>query len=205
MKIENLFFASVAVVAFAGPAFAAGPTLSTTSTTTQSSVTSTIQPACALTGSLTTFLVTVDPNGGVTAPAAQPLVVTCNTPDGNITIGSDDMVNTAAPTIVETGTFTNVIKFIGQADGLTGGDAWTVDTRAATGFASAATVGYNTTRRVRNLSVSVEGAAPAGGLLPVAGSYSGTICVTVDPAGLLTGTGLQNNDTTCTVVAPTPL
>jgi hypothetical protein len=201
MKIANTLFATVAVLAIAGPAFSQ-TLLTTPSSTGPVAVTTSIVPACALTGTLAAFSLTVNPNGAVTAPAtAQTVTVTCNTPNGNINIGSDDMVNSAAPAIVETGTFTNVIKFIGQADGLTGGDAWKVDSRASTPFANAATIGFDTTRRVRTLSVSIEGAAPADSKLPVAGGYAGTVCVTVEPAGVLSGTSLTNNDGTCTIPA----
>jgi spore coat protein U-like protein len=197
MKIANTLFATVAVLAIAGPAFSQ-TLLTTPSSTGPVAVTTTIVPACALTGTLSPFSMTVSPNGAVTtAAAAQPITVTCNTPNGNVSIGSEDMVNLGAPDIIETATFTNVIKFVGQADGLTGGDAWTLDSRTAAPFADAATIGFNTDRRIRTLSVSIEGAAPADGKLPVAGAYAGTVCVTVDPAGLLSGNGTTNNDGTC--------
>lgn len=196
MKNITTLLATAALIGLASPAFAQ-VTLLTAPSTTQSQVTTSIQPACAITNSLSSFLVQVTANGVATAPAPQSLTVTCNTPDGNIEIGSDDMVNEDAPDIVETGTFTDTIKFIGQANGLTGGDAWMVDSRSATGFASAATVGFNTNRRVRSLSVSVETIAPEDGKLLVAGNYAGEICITVTPLGSLFGSALQNNNTTC--------
>jgi hypothetical protein len=201
MKLANTLFATAAVLAIASPAFAQTFTLprDLSATTTSSAVTTTIVPACALQGSLGAFSVIIDPNGAVTTPAApQSVTVVCNTPNGNVSIGSNDMVNTAAPAIVETATFTNVIKFVGQADGLTGGDAWALDSRATAPYANAATIGFNTNRRVRTLSVSIEGAS-AGSRLPVAGDYEGTVCVTVDPSGTLAGNATTNNDGTCPV------
>lgn len=196
MKIANTLFATVAMVAFAAPAFA--QTLSEDPSSASSAVTTTVKPACALEGELSLFSVGVSPNGEITAPAPQTLTVTCNTPMSIITIGSDDMVNNDAPDIVETDTFTNVIKFTGQADGLTGGAAWRLDSRENGALAFAATVGFDTDRRIRPLVVSIEGAAPAGGLLPVAGSYSGTICVTVDPSGSIGGPASPDGDSSCT-------
>jgi hypothetical protein len=203
MKIAKTLFAAAAIVALAGPAFAqSAPTLLVGPTSTSASVTASVTSACALQGTLALFNMSVSPNGAVTTAAPnQNLTVTCNTPNGNITIGSVDMINTAAPAILETASFTNVIKFTGQADGLMGTDAWRLDSRANGSFASAATVGFDTTRRVRNLVVSVESVAPADGKLPVAGAYSGTICLTVDPSGSLSGAATTGDaDSICNAV-----
>jgi hypothetical protein len=194
MKLTQTLLAAVVTVALAGPALAAGPTLSTTSTTTQSAVTTTVAPACALTGSLTTFNVSVTPNGDVTLPSDQPITVTCNTPNGSITIGSNDMENNAAPAIVETGTFTKTINFNGRAFDLATG--YELDSRTGGGL-STATVGYDTTQRIRTLQIGVRNAAPFGNLLPVAGQYAGYVCVTVDPSSALVGTAGSDSNTFC--------
>jgi hypothetical protein len=202
MKLANTLFAAAAIVALAGPAFAqSAPTLVVGPSSASASVTTTVSSACALEGTLALFNMSISPNGAVTTAApSQNLKVTCNTPNGNITIGSIDMVNSAAPTILETAAFTNVIKFTGQADGLMGTDAWRLDSRANGSLASAATVGFDTTRRVRNLVVSVESVAATDGKLPVAGAYSGTICLTVDPSGSLSGAATSGDtDSVCNI------
>ena len=204
MKLANTLFATVAIIALAGPAFAQNVTLSTTPTQTQAAVITSISNACAITGSLSTFTMSVNPNGAVTVPAGtQNITVTCNTPNGNIKIGSDDMVNSAAPTIVETASFTNKINFIGQANGsMFGGDTWQLDSRASTPSVTEATIGNGpgNNRRIRNLAVSVQNAAPAEGKLPVAGAYTGTLCITVDPSGSLVNNATTNADRFCAVV-----
>ena len=207
MKLTHTLFATAAMIALAGPAFAqANPTLLTTPTTTQAAVTTNITNACAISGPLTTFTMSINPNGTVTAPAGvQNIKVTCNTPNGNISIGSDDMINSAAPAIIETASFTNRIKFIGTAAGpMFGGDTWKLDSRASTPFVTAATIGNGpgNNRRIRDLAVSIENAAPADGKLPVAGAYSGLICITVDPSGALVNNAATMTDGFCAVVLP---
>ena len=196
MKLTNTLFATVAMLALAGPAFA--QTLVVGPSTSSADVTTNVANACAITGTLSAFLMTVTPNGVITAPSAQPITVTCNTPSGTITIGSNDMVNLGAPAIVatEAATFTNTLKFIGQADGSMGGPWWRVDSRDSTIDWSSGTIGLTDQRRIRILNVSVVGATAAG-KLPVAGDYTGRICVTVDPSGLLPTT--MNNTVTCAV------
>jgi hypothetical protein len=202
MKLAHTLFATAAMIALAGPAFAqaANPTLSINQTSTQSSVTTTVDKACAITGTLSPFLVTVSPNGVVSLPGAQAVTVTCNTPRANLTMGASNMINSTAPAIIETGTFTNVLNINGFADDY-GNDFFLLDARASTtSRSSASDIGLGGNRRVRTLQLSVEGGAPDGGKLPVAGNYVGSICLTVDPSGsiIYTGSGsLPNADVTC--------
>lgn len=204
MSVKNMIMAGVAlaVVGAAAPAFAQDPpkppALSITPTSANAAVTATVAPACALTGSLTPFAVTVDPLGIATATGGtQSVTVTCNTRDGNITLGSNDMANTTAPAIVETSTFTNTISFNAFALGTGGsGDDWALDSKTG-GQSGISTIGHFTNRRVRTLALSVTDVSPQGRLLPVAGSYSGTMCLTVSPVGTMTGSQVQDGNNSC--------
>lgn len=108
------------------------------------------------------------------------------------------MVNVGTIASGEETTFTNEVDFAGQAaDAVTPGN-WTIDSRSNGSFIQAATVGYNTNRRIRSLNVTVKD-FDTDGLLPIAGAYSGTVCVTVDPSGSLTGTAGSDDDGFCGV------
>lgn len=199
MTMKTTLLAAAAIAALATPAFA--QTLSTSPTSASSAVVTTIAPACAITGSLSTFTLAINPQGVVTTAApTQSMTVTCNTPDGNLALGSNDMVNSTAPAIVETAVFTNRINFIGFADGILNGDGWALDTRASSSLAGAATIGFNSNVRVRPLTFSIGEVAPADAKLPVAGVYTGTICLTVSPVGPLTGIQMTNTDNSCGAV-----
>lgn len=201
MSVKKMMLAgaTLAVTAAAAPAFAQSvPTLSTNNSNASAAVTTSITPACALTGSLTPFAVTVTPQGVATATGGtQSVTVTCNTRDANLTVGSNDMANTTAPAIVETNTFTNSIGFNAFALGTGGaGDDWALDSKTG-GQSGVVTIGHFTNRRIRTLALSVTNVAPQGGLLPVAGAYSGTMCLTVSPVGSLTGSQAQDGNNTC--------
>ena len=202
MKLSHTLLATAAMLALADPAFAqsATPTLLTTSRTTQAAVTTTIAPACAITGSLQTFLVGVTPNAGITLPSDQPVTLTCNTPDGSVTIGSSDMINSNSPDIIETAAFTNVIKFRGEANEFS--TFYRLSSRTGFGASSSATVGNDTTRRIRTLQIGVRGVAPDANKLPIAGAYSGLICVTVDPTSSLGTGGSSSVNVTCAASGP---
>ncbi|MCU0881101.1 MAG: hypothetical protein MUF14_00350 [Hyphomonadaceae bacterium] len=211
MSVKKMMLAgaTLAAMAMAAPAFAQ-VTLSTDPTNASAAVTTSITPACALTGTLAPFAVTVTPQGVATATGGtQSVTVTCNTRDANLTVGSNDMVNTTAPAIVETSTFTNTIAFNANAQGEIAGDSigWALDSKPG-GQSGIGTIGGATNRRIRELRFDIRNVAPQGGLLPVAGAYAGTMCLTVSPVGTMTGTQIQDGNNTCTsagAVGFTPL
>jgi hypothetical protein len=201
MNVNKLMLAGsiLAIMAAATPAFAQAVTLSTEPTNASAAVTTTITPACALTGSITPFAVTVTPQGVATANGGvKTVTVTCNTRDANLTVGSNDMANTTAPAIVETAIFTNTINFVANAQGEIAGDSagWALDSKTG-GQAGIGTLGGSTNRRVRELRFNIANVAAQGGLLPVAGAYTGTMCLTVSPVGALTGSQAQDANNSC--------
>jgi hypothetical protein len=213
MKIANTLFATVAILALAGPAFAQSVTFTTASTgqtATQTDVTATIDKACVITQGLSAFTVTVTPNGEVTAPAPKSVTVVCNTPSATLKLGSNNMVNTTAPAILpaDAGTFTNVILFNALADDF-GNETFLLDSRAITTTrSSASSIGLGGNRRIRTMQIGLDTQAsgfiarPLDNKKPVAGDYRGAICLTVDPSGMIPGsTGLPNNDEFCAAAA----
>ncbi len=205
MNVNKLMLAGsvLAAMASAAPAFAQTatvPTLSTTATNASAAVTTTVTPACALTGTIAPFAVTVTPQGTATANGSvQTVTVTCNTRDANLTMGSNDMVNTTAPAIVETATFTNTISFVANAQGEYPSEiGWALDSKPGN-QSGVSTIGGSTNRRIRELRMDIRNVAPQGRLLPVAGAYSGTMCLTISPVGAMTGSQLQDGNNSCAV------
>ena len=190
MNLNRTLLATVAVLALAGPAFA--QTLITGPTTVSADVTTTVAPACAITGSTTPITVEVGLNGGAVSGATNNeggvITVTCNTPSGVVSIGSDDMKNTTGQPIVETTIFTDTIKFAGgvRAPGDTTSSGWRLASRATNSWGAwqSAKISQNTTNlRVLELGVSAFDFETLS-KIPTAGSYVGKVCVTVNPTGV---------------------
>jgi hypothetical protein len=209
MKIANTLFATVALIALAGPAFAAGPNLLPGASSSSSDVTTDIGPACALTGELDDLSVNVTPNGTASGATTTSILVTCNTPGARVAIGSNDMKETTGSEIVETD-FTDTISFSARADS-SEGNGFVLNSRSIGGVVASG-IGNTTNVRIRNLAISLVGVAPKDGKLPIAGDYVGTVCVSVDPSGVTALTSTTNYTTgsgTCSaagavVIAPPP-
>lgn len=161
------------------------------------SVTTTIRPACALStpraSVRVTALLSAAPLSGFDTGATQ-LVFGCNTPTAMLSISSSGaLVNNALqPTGREALKFTKRLAFLARADlmdiGQTSGESiWTMSDSATIGPSNLA-VGVGTGQRIRTVLVSARG-INSGGLIPIAGAYTGSICVGVDPAGVIGAPG----------------
>lgn len=198
--MKKILLATLAISAMSTSAFAqALPTLSETTSATSAAVTSSVSDACNLAGTLSTFAVAATVNGAFTAPGAQTLTVTCNNPLSEIAIGSTNMTTNAVIAAGEESTFTTEVAFNAVAGSSNG---YTLDSSATTGTPNSWSVANNggeENRRIRELSITV-GSFDTAGKLPVAGNYSGLVCVTITPAALA-GIGAGNGTGTC--AAPT--
>lgn len=197
--MKTLIWTGIALAALAGPGLVQAQTLSTEPSTTQSAVTTTIAPACAIEGTPRTIEVSVGLNGGVVTGADLNeggfVKVICNTPTGVISVGSDDMVNTTGQPIVEDTVFTNTIKFTGGArpETATDNSGWRLASRAGNSWGAwqsqiigQAPTGTNAgpdNTRIANLGISAFDFVNVG-LIPTAGDYVGKVCVTVNPSGV---------------------
>lgn len=183
----------------AGPVFAQfNPAAITVDLTQQASqrgasVTTTIPAACTLSSPQTSVsvatLLPAAPVTGIDTGAAQ-LVFGCNTPTALLSISSSGALLNAAPvpTGREATKFTTRLPFLARADllgvGQTSGTSiYTMSDNTAIG-PTKLTVGVGTGQRIRTVSVSARGIS-SGGLIPIAGAYTGSICVGVDPAGVI--------------------
>lgn len=190
--MKTLIWTGIALVALAGPGLAQAQTLLTTPSTTSSAVTTTIAPACAIEGTTSPITVSVGLNGGPVTGAGPNegglVKITCNTPAGVVSIGSNDMVNTTGQPIVETTIFTDTIKFVGGAKPVTSSatSGWRLASRATNtwGAWQSARLDANTAN-LRIMEVGIN-AFDFDTLtkIPTAGDYAGTVCVTVNPAGI---------------------
>jgi hypothetical protein len=191
--MKNYYLIGIALAAAAGPAFAvSAPTLQTGPSTTQTTVTATVAPACAISGGISTITVDVGLNGGVVTGSGNNeggiVTVTCNTPSGVVSIGSDDMKNTTGQPIVETALFTDTIQFAGgvRAPGDTASAGWRLASRATNSWGAwqSAYISANTPNlRVLELGISAIDFETLS-KIPTAGSYVGKVCVTVNPSGV---------------------
>ena len=156
-------------------------------------VTTTIAPACTISAPQTTVsvatLLPAAPVTGINTNAAN-LMFGCNTPTALLSIASSGALLNAAPvpTGREATKFTTRLPFSARADLLgvsqtSGTSIWTMSDSLAVGPRNLA-VGVGTGQRIRTVSVSARN-INSGGLIPVAGAYTGSICVGVDPAGVI--------------------
>jgi hypothetical protein len=199
--MKKLLMAGIGALAILAPGavFAQSlPSLTTSPSSTDADVTTTVAAGCAITGTLSPIAVTVPLNGGSVTPAtsnAGTITITCNTPKGAVSIGSNPLKNAAAIDPAETGTFTNEIDFAGVALRTDEND-WRLASRVntANGAWQSAFLDANVANtRIQTLTISARDFSTVG-KLPVAGSYAGLICVTVNP----TGTPLSTQaDATC--------
>lgn len=193
--MKTFYLAGIALAAIAGPALAvdgpSGPTLQTGPSTVQAEVTTTIAPACAISGQTSPITVDVGLNGGAvtgaTANEGGVITVTCNTPTGVVSIGSDDMKNTTGQPIVETTLFTDTIKFVGGARPVNNASTpWRLASRATNSWGAwqSAYISANTPNlRIIELGISAIDFETLS-KIPTAGNYAGKICVTVNPSGV---------------------
>ena len=156
-------------------------------------VTATIPPACTLrttqaSVNVATLLPAI-PVANVDTNAAQ-LVFSCNTPTAMLSIASSGALLSAATAPIgrEATKFTTRVPFTARADLLgvaqtSGSSVWVMSDSAAVGPRNLA-VGVGTGQRIRTVAVSARN-INSGGLIPVAGAYTGSICVGVDPAGVI--------------------
>jgi hypothetical protein len=156
------------------------------------SVTTTIRPACTLsapqvTVSLATLLPAA-PVANVNTDAAQ-LQFGCNTPTALLSIASSGALlnSAAAPTGREATKFTRRLPFDARADLLgiaqaSGPSIWVMSDNSVIGPTNLP-IGVGTGQRIRSVAISARNISSQG-LIPIAGPYTGTICVSVDPAGV---------------------
>jgi hypothetical protein len=143
-------------------------------------------PSCEIRGSLTPVNVSVGNSNGVVTPdngtgSAGEIRILCNTFIAAVAIGSDAMVNPAIINANEADRFTNRIDFAGYARRkLTGNLGWRIASRPGTrGAWQSDYIGFP----VLTLEVFATGFETLT-KLPVAGKYTGRICITVSPSGL---------------------
>jgi hypothetical protein len=192
--MKKLMTTAIALAALAGPAFAqsANPNASV-------NVNASVANGCTLTSTLATATLTLP--AGIQANTTQVantvagnVAIVCNTPSAVITVGSNPMTTNAAINPAETSLFTNSVDFQASLWNVTGNGSFDIDSRPAGTFgsnvASSKMIGNEGAlmgnRRARTLQVHL-GFYNSGGLTPVAGSYVGTVCVTVDPSGTTNG------------------
>ena len=206
--MKKLLLSSIGLAMLAGPAFAvSGPTLITGPSSTSATVSTTVLPGCAISGGTTTIAVTIPLNGGAVTPVSAPgsqVTVTCNTPAGVVSVGSTKMSNPALIDPTETATFTNEIDFAGYvANAVTGDGGWRLASRAVNSkgaWQSARIDANEANKRIQVLDLKAIDFETVG-KLPVAGAYTGQICVSVNP----TGVPLNNvGNATCSAGAVTP-
>jgi hypothetical protein len=155
-------------------------------------VTTTIAPACTIRApQLNVSVVANLPAAAVSGvnTGAAVLDFGCNTPTALLSISSSGALLNGAPTPTgrDAVKFTTRLPFSARADLLASGQTSGTSTlimsdNSALGPSNLA-IGTNTGQRLRNVAVSAQGIT-SNGRIPVAGLYSGTICVSIDPAGV---------------------
>lgn len=157
------------------------------------SVTTTVRPACTMRNPVASVRVAdLLPAAAFTNKDSDPTQVffRCNTPTARVSIASSGELLNPAP--VPTGRaatkFTTSLPFSARADlldiGQTSGQSvWVMSDNSAVGPTNL-TVGEGTGQRLRTVSVKAASISSRG-RIPVAGTYTGSICVGVDPAGIL--------------------
>jgi hypothetical protein len=191
--MKQIIGAGIALAALAGPGLAqAQVTLLSSPSTTSSAVTTTIAPACAITGTTSPITVSVGLNGGAVTGAGPDegglVTITCNTPSGVVGVGSNDMKNTTGEPILETTVFTDSISFVGGAKPTSSStsNGWRVASRATNSWGAwqSAFISANTANlRIMQVGINAFDFETLG-KIPTAGDYVGTVCVTVNPAGV---------------------
>jgi hypothetical protein len=157
------------------------------------SVTTTIKPACVMnrpTASVSVAsLLPAAPVSGVDSDAAQ-IIFGCNTPTALLSISSTGALTNSAPTPIgrDATKFTTRLPFSARADLLnigqtSGASVWVMSDSSLLG-PRALPVGTGTGQRIRTVAVSAQG-INSSGRIPVAGTFTGSICVGVDPAGVV--------------------
>jgi hypothetical protein len=190
--MKKLIGVGFAISAMATPALAqSNPTLLTTQSSTQASVTTNVAPACAITGTTSAITVSVGLNGGAVSGATPDegglVTITCNTPSGVVAVGSNDMKNTTGEPILETTRFTDTIKFVGGVKPVTSSttNGWRLASRTGNSWGAwqSAFISANTANlRIMEVGINAFDFETVG-LIPTAGDYVGTVCVTVNPTG----------------------
>jgi hypothetical protein len=190
--MKTLIWTGIALAAVASPALAAGPDLVPGPSSSSSDVTTTIVPACAITATTRPITVSVGLNGGAVTGAdldeGGSVTVTCNTPSGVISLGSDDMKNTTGAQIVETDVFTDTISFTGGArpSSSSSTDGWRLASRPSNSWGAwqRAPISANTPN-LRQITLGISAIDfQTLDKKPTAGAYVGRICVTVSPGGV---------------------
>jgi hypothetical protein len=203
MKKTSLVIAA-AVTLLAAPAMAQSlPTLTTADSSAAQAITTTVAPACSLTSTLANPTVNLGPNAVV--PGTTPIVVgtisvVCNTPNSAVAVGSNNLSNPALINTADASIFTNSVSFVARI----ANSSYGLDSRAgylngSNKWGSSAAIGFGTNNRTLQANVDIV-ALDSGGRLPVAGTYTGRVCVTVDPDAALNGLALNygnDDDATC--------
>jgi hypothetical protein len=173
-------------------------------------VTTTIAPACTIRAPQLNVSVAANlPAAAVSGvdTGAAVLDFTCNTPLALLSISSSGaLLNSApAPTGRDATKFTTRLPFSARADLLVSGQSSGTSTiiisdNSAIGPTNLA-IGAGSGQRLRNVAVSARGIT-SDGRIPVAGLYTGSICVSVDPAGLASTPFCGSNPANIITVEP---
>jgi spore coat protein U-like protein len=205
MKKTSILIAT-AIAMFAAPAMAQTlPTLTEEVKPATQEITTTVKPACELLSTLSNPTINLGVGAVATGAATinvGNITVTCNTPNSSVLVGSKNLSNETATILqADSRTFTSTVSFVARVFA----PNWGVDSRAGflngtTAWPSAAAISVGLpNRRILNANVDIVNLSSAG-LLPVAGTYTGSVCVTVDPDaalnGLAPGFG-SDNDQAC--------
>jgi hypothetical protein len=173
-------------------------------------VTTTIAPACSIRAPQVNVSVAANlPAAVVTGvdTGAAVLDFGCNTPLALLSIASSGALINGAPTPTgrDATKFTTRLPFSARADLLASGQTSGTSTlimsdNSAIGPTNLA-IGTGTGQRLRNVAVSARGIS-SDGRIPVAGLYTGSICVSVDPAGVASTPFCGPNPANITTVEP---
>jgi hypothetical protein len=207
MKKTSILIAT-AIAMFAAPAMAQTlPVLTEKDGLASQKIETKVAPACELVSTLANPTLTIG-SGAIRANYDESIkvgdvTVTCNTPNSSVQVGSTNLSNGATIREEDASVFTNSISFAARVIG--SNYNWGVDSRAGSlggnTWGSASSLGFgngNSNRRILKAVVDIAGLS-TGARLPVAGTYSGAVCVTVDPDaalnGLAAGYGIDDDQT----------
>jgi hypothetical protein len=184
--------------------------LTTVASQRGATVTTTIAPACSIRAPQVSVSVAANlPAAIVTGvdTGAAVLDFGCNTPLALLSIASSGALINGAPTPTgrDATKFTTRLPFSARADLLASGQTSGTSTlvmsdNSAIGPTNLA-IGTGTGQRLRNVAVSARGIS-SDGRIPVAGLYTGSICVSVDPAGVASTPFCGPNPANITTVEP---
>lgn len=184
--------------------------LTTGASQRSASVNTTISPACSIRAPQVNVSVAANlPAAVLTGVDTDAAILDfgCNTPLALLSISSSGSLLNGAPTPTgrDATKFTTRLPFSARADLLASGQTSGTSTlimsdNSAIGPTNLA-IGTGSGQRLRNVAVSARGIT-SNGRIPVAGLYTGSICVSVDPAGVASTPFCGLNPANITTVEP---